>query len=257
MIRKKSALEASGITDTSGSGMPIHVSTSARKYFRDNVSIGGESFDKTRNSELNKIIANSFSKSSIIKRIKTKSKNDPSKTIWGEIRKAPDIGAYYLSFYGEDSYIVKVINIITSFKQGPQKRLESTYVDTGYTSYGKPVRTTVTARKGMMKAYPYKYIDQYTMLGQASPEQVSAFIGELYMKNADKVKTYFRSHKDQSLVEVRGAGLSNIHFLSVIKDSTVDIISIQDTWLSKKVERGSRKMTPNVLRETFKGERVK
>ena len=99
MIRKKSALEASGITDSSSSGMPIYVSTSARKYFRDNVSIGGESFSEIRNDELNKIIANSFSKSTLVKRIKTKSKQDSSKTIWGEIRKAPDIGAYYLSFY--------------------------------------------------------------------------------------------------------------------------------------------------------------
>lgn len=256
MIIKKAALEASEVTDSS-SGLPIHVSTSSRKYFREKVSLGGESFAKVRNNELNKIIAESFSKAKLVKKIKSRSKADPSRTIWGEIRSAPDIGAYYLSYYGDDSYIIKVISVVTSFKEGPQKRLTSTYIDTGYTYYGRTLRTTVSARKGMIKAYPFKYIDQYTMLSQATPEQVSAFMGGLFMGNADKIKTYFTSRQDKNLVEVRGVGLSNLHFVSVIKDSTVDIISVQDTWLSPKTERGSRKMTPNVTRETFKGERVK
>ena len=233
---KTSALESAEVSDSETS-LPIFVTTTCRKLFRQS-----ESYAHVQNSELNKIIAEMFSKSSHVKIIKTKDGK-------GEIRKSDSF--YFIASYSDRA--IKVITITDQIKEGSPKKYPA-MIETSVTDNlrERKVRVSVTARKAMKKAYPNFLIeDNKNTVADANPQELSEYLAKLLSENDDKVKKTFKM-KNGDIAEIRGVGLSNMHFISVIRD-TLDIISIQDTWLSR--DSKERRSPVSVLREGFKGGR--
>ena len=89
---KFSKLESSGIQDTE-TAKDIFVSTTIRKYFRENIinkDVDGNAINlKLSNEELNNTIAKHVINSSRVKTIRTKDG-------WGEIRRNNVLGIYFI-----------------------------------------------------------------------------------------------------------------------------------------------------------------
>ena len=258
-MHKTAELENSGVTD-SISGRPLLISTKLRKYFRDNVSFGEESAKQIRNAELNKIIAEYVSKAKEIKSIRTSDG-------WGSIRKSDEFGVYFVVSY--ISSAAKAISIIDNPKVGPIKDRYSSIIDTGFTDpiTGKLIRVSTSARMAIKKAYPHTLIERIrdegeelgrasVTIGEANPDEISIYLAKLIVANAkpEKVRTRFKL-KSGEWAEIRALGLSNLLSVSIIRN-TLDVISIQDTWKSKKVEKGKGRKIPSINRPGFTGGRT-
>ena len=114
-------------------------------------------------------------------------------------------------------------------------------------SSGKQIRVSTTTRLLYRKAYPQEY-------GNMRNARLNQEIAEDFASNASNVLHYFRlGKKGTSRTEYRppGAEEGNIYgnvaeirgsstsfFISAIQDNTIDILTIQNSWLKPKY-RGS------------------
>jgi len=255
---KIAELENSGVPDPL-SGREFLISTKIRKYFRDNVSFSGESAKSIKNIELNKIIAEYVSKAKEVKNIRTKDG-------WGSIRKSSELGTFFIISYTSNA--AKIISTIEEPKTGPIKGKYEQMLWSGVSDplTGKQIRTSVTARQAIRKAYPNVLIDRVrdesedlgraqVTVGEASPDELSIYLGKVLANNGkpEKVRTKFKL-KSGEWAEIRVLGLSNLLAVSIIRD-TLDIITIQDTWKSKKVEKGKGPKELSITRPGFRGGR--
>lgn len=118
--------------------------------------------------------------------------------------------------------------------------LETTEVKDSKT--GKEIRVSTTARLIYRKAYPNEY-------GSMRNHRLNMTIAKDFVNNAGNVLHYFRLGKKESprheykpvgsggdiyanVAEIRGT--SSSFFISAIKENTIDILTIQTSWLKPK-----------------------
>lgn len=258
-IFKFSKLEPSGIQD-SQLGKEIYVTTTARKFYRENLGSSDPEASqlgaKLSNIELNNILANHASKAKIIKNIKLKDG-------FGQIRYSQPLSCYFIISY-DDSY-AKLISIKNQINTGKITGLYPSMISSGITDQmtGKEIRVSTTARKAIIKLYPNKLIPsssgQNVKISEANPLDLTKFIAANVSSrsNYDRdVKAYFRTRNgEKAQIRTSGTGMGiSIVFVLVLKD-TLDVISVQDSYRSKSSpksgEKGRREQL-SVLRESLK-----
>jgi len=122
-----------------------------------------------------------------------------------------------------------------------QAGLEDTEITDSKT--GKKIRVTTTVRMMYRKAYPQEY-------GDMRNARLNIAIAKDFIQNSGNVLHYFRLGKKEksrseysplgaekgqvkaNVAEIRGT--SSSFFISAIKESTVDILTIQNSWLKPK-----------------------
>jgi hypothetical protein len=271
---KFAKLENSGAKDPE-LGRELYITTSARKYFRDNLSsspellaldVPGSESVRFSNEELNNIIAKYVINSQFIKNIKTKDG-------WGLIRYNQSLSVYFIISY-DNTYakVISVKNKINTESRSSGQGMYPSMISSGIIDpiRNLEIRVSTTARIAMKKAFPYRLIEKILTEGassegsqvtvsEANPLELTKFIAKVLAENGkeNKIKTTFKTNSGEK-AEIRGVGMTNLVFVSIIRD-TMDIVSVQDSWRSDKVPRPGQKGRREVLtvnREGFKGGRV-
>lgn len=269
---KFSKLESSGIQDTE-TAKDIFVSTTIRKYFRENIinkDVDGNAINlKLSNEELNNTIAKHVINSSRVKTIRTKDG-------WGEIRRNNVLGIYFILSWNPSESFIKVISAKEKINEEKTSGKYPSLINTGIQDpiSQKEIRVSTTARIAFKKIFPYALINKINdggspsdvgsgkvTIGEASPVELSVFIAEQLRSNAsqDSVKKIFKTRNDER-AEIRYSGIKNLVFIAISREY-FDIISIQDSYrkVDSPREGQKRRISDDKLsvnRPTYKGEKA-
>ena len=255
-IFKFSKLESSGVQD-SQIGKEIFVSTTARKFYRENLQPSDSEFAgmKLSNVEVNNILANQAAKAKIIKNIKTKDG-------FGQIRYSQNLSCYFIISY--DQSYAKLIAIKQQINTGKITGLYPSMISSEMTDplTGKEIRVSTTARKGIITLYPNAMINsssdgRQVKISEANPMDLTKFIASkiISQSNENNVKAMFTT-RNKEKAQIRSSGLgANVVFVLVIKN-TIDVVSVQDSYHKKdsprEGQKGRRTAPLSVNREGFK-----
>jgi len=256
---KFAKIEPSGLKDAE-LGRELYVTTSVRKFFRENLltsedflkkNIENFSSTKLSNNELNYIVAKEVSNSRVIKNIRIGNE-------WGQIRYSDTFSLYFILLYN-DSF-AKIISSKLKINEGSLSKKYPSMIGSGLIDpiHKKEIRVTTSVRIAFKKILPNTSIpqmdennnifeDKKITYPMASPYEQTNYIARLFMSRGDakNIKKMFLT-KDNEKAEIRGLGIQNLLYVSVIRD-TVDIISIQDTWRSEKTPKPGQPKRRNTL----------
>lgn len=227
------------------SGRKIAIATGPRVYFRTELSTSDNDLSKMPNLQLDELIAADVAGSQNVKTFVPRSSGIGSGTRdFGVIKKSKQYGMFYMCIASGQT--LRVIKIQTEIREGPSggEKMPSK-VDTGISDpiSGLEVRVTTTVRKVFRQDYkdtPFPP-DPNLNFSNAGIKDLSVYIAKLFAANSDNVKyTWENPNKPASetsggTLEIRSFG-SNQYFVASIKDSTVDVISIQGKWASDRVK---------------------
>lgn len=98
--------------------------------------------------------------------------------------------------------------------------------------HGKEIRISTTTRLIYRKAYPQEY-------GAMRNARLNQVIAKEFAAQANSVLHYFRLGESgrEGVAEIRGNASS--FFIAAIKDDSVDVLTIQNSWFKPKY-RGTR-----------------
>jgi hypothetical protein len=104
--------------------------------------------------------------------------------------------------------------------------LEATDVNDPKT--GLTISVSTTTRKMFRKMYPEQY-------GGMRNVRLNYVIAEEFAKSSANVVHYFRlgKDKDAGVAEIRSGG-SGVYYISAIRERSVDILTVQASWLQPK-----------------------
>ncbi len=93
---------------------------------------------------------------------------------------------------------------------------------------GKTISISTTTRKMYRKMYPQEYDGMRNV-------RLNHVIAENFAKNGSNVVHYFRlgKDKDSGVAEIRSGG-GGIYYISAIRESSVDVLTVQASWLQPK-----------------------
>lgn len=269
---KFSKLESSGIQD-SETAKDIFVSTTVRKYFRENIinkdADGNQINLRLSNEELNHTIAKHVLNSSKVKTIRTKDG-------WGEIRRNSILGVYFILSWNPSESFVKIISVKENINQEKTTGKYPSLISTGIQDpiSQKEIRISTTARLAFKKVFPYALINKIqndssesgvspskVTIGEASPLELSIFMAEQLRSNASEqnIKKIFKT-KNNERAEIRYSGIKNLVFILISREY-LDLISIQDTYRKSDSPREGEKRRISddklsINRPSFKGEKA-
>lgn len=232
---KTSSMDPTDFSDESG--RKIYISTGPRKYFREKFP---EDFSEARNDDLNNIIAEDVSKSSILKNfIPGSGSISEKKRELGTIRKSSTFGVYYFCVSANSE--TRVVSVKETIKEGKPPPEYGSRVPTGITDprHGKEIRVNTTVRNIFRQDYKTMAFppDPVKTFENARILELSKYIADLYAKNSGKVNRIWKTpSKSENIMEIRTFG-SNQYFVTILSESYCDIVSVQAQWLSEKTKK--------------------
>lgn len=251
---KNSSVDPTSISDESG--RKIAVATGPRVYFRTALSSTDNDFSHMPNHQLDELIAADVAGSQNIKTFVVRSSGiTPGTRDLGVIKKSKQYGMFYICVASGQH--LRVIKCQTEIREGSGsgEKMPSK-VDTGITDEktGKTIRVTTTVRRIFRQDFgqtafppdPNKTFDNAGIkeLSEYAARLFSAGTVQYQWENPAKPET----ETSGGPLEIRSFG-TNSYFVASIKDSTIDIVSIQSKWASEKVKKmlGGRHMEASRL----------
>jgi hypothetical protein len=232
MLTKLAELENSGLKDPL-TGFDIYISTKVRKFWRQTFV----EFSKTRNEELNRVIAKKFSEmDKVARKIPLKNSSDVEmKNEWAEIRNLKGTTQFFVS--GVRSGVISVFTVQTGWKRQPGSKSGGSSKEQRQTGYRDPVTgfeiyIMLTVRK--------KWRERFPETAKMRNEDLNKIIAKEFVDSTDNVikKLKLFASADTSLqrewAEIRKLKSHELYFISGAKEGKIYIFSIQTSYMKGK-----------------------